>query len=219
MVKVTCVTPTIRPEGLKIIQECLEKQTFQEYEWLTEIGIPGKGHDLNAAFNRMIRRAQGELIVFIEDYNKFPPNALQKWWDIYQKYPNTLFTAPLGKVKNWDDKPSWDWRAWTDGKILSETMPSTWQTCELDWGAIPKKILLEIGGFDERLDAWWSCDNLAVGKLAYLKGYSFLNYFNNPAIVFDHDFHQKHPFRERWNPTAANEIIAEYTPETKLPYL
>src|ERR1035437_8527622 len=83
--KISVITPSIRCEGLKIVQQSLEKQTFQDFEWLTEIGIPGRGHDLNAAYNRMLRRAKGELIVSLQDFIKAPPQYLQKFWDAYQK--------------------------------------------------------------------------------------------------------------------------------------
>ena len=199
--------------------DSLKAQTFKNYEWLVDINTSGE-HDLNAAFNRLIKRSKGELIVFMEDWNKIPPDALEKWWQAYQEHPDTAFTAPLGKVDSYDDKnPRWDWRAWTGDKEVTPFMPSSWNTCELDWGAIPKKILYEIGGFDERLDAHWSMDNVAVGKLAELKGYKFLNFFGNPAIVFDHDKHSPHPFRSRYNPAKVNPIIDSYTKDTKLPYL
>lgn len=216
--KISVITPTIRPESLSLMRDCLKAQTFRDFEWLVDINVTGD-HDLNASFNKLIKRASGELIVFYEDWAKIPPDALHKWWDAYQKHPNNLFTAPLGKVKEWGDQPAWDWRAWTKDTTPTEFMPSSWNTCELDWGAIPKKILYEIGGFDERLDQWWSCDNLVIGKLAYLKGYSFLNYFGNPAIVWDHDFHVEHPFRKRFSPKEVNDIMVTYTPETRLPYL
>lgn len=218
--KITVVTPTIRTDGLKIVRESLLKQTFKDFEWLVDINVTGE-HDLNASFNKMIKQSKGELIVFCEDYNKLPPDALQKWWDAYQKHPDTLFTAPLGKVDNLMFNPpaKWDWRAWSKDEKIEDFMPSNWNTCELDWGAIPKKILLDIGGFEEKLDQWWSCDNLAIGKLAYLKGYKFMNYFGNPALVYDHDAFMIHPFRSKYNVEEVNKILDSYAPETTLPYL
>ena len=65
--KISVITPSIRPEGLKIVRECLLNQTFKDFEWLVDINWTGK-HDLNASFNRLIRRASGELIVFYQDY-------------------------------------------------------------------------------------------------------------------------------------------------------
>lgn len=217
--KISVITPTIRPESLKIMRDCLKAQTIKDFEWLVDINVTGE-HDLNASFNKLIKRAKGELIVFYEDFTKIPPDALEKWWKAYQEHPNVCWTAPLGKVSNLDftGDIKWDWRAWRND-ITGEYSDSSWNTCELDWGAIPKRILFEIGGFDERLDQWWSCDNLSVGKRAYLKGYGFKNYFKNPAIAFDHDAFIQHPFRERFNPKAVNIIMSGYTPDSRLSYL
>ena len=91
-IKITVVTPTIRPSGLEVMRESLKNQTFQDFEWLVEVNYSGK-HDLNAAFNKMIKRAEGELIVFYQDYTKIKKDGLQKFWDAYQKDKDTLFTA------------------------------------------------------------------------------------------------------------------------------
>jgi hypothetical protein len=218
--KISVITPTIRPESLSVMRDCLKQQTFKDFEWLVDINVTGQ-HDLNNSFNKLIRRSNGELVVFYEDYTKIPPNALEKWWKAYQEHPNVCWTAPLGKVKSLDftGDVRWDWRAWVNDNKVEDYRPSGWQTCELDWGAIPRKVLYEIGGFDERLDQWWSCDNLSLGKRAYLKGYEFKNFFANPALAYDHDAFIEHPFRSRYNPKEVNEIMASYTPETKLPYL
>lgn len=172
-----------------------------------EINTTNK-HDLNLAFNKMISRAKGELIVFYEDFTKIDPDGLQKFWDAYQQNPDTCFTAPVGKVLSFDETPRYDWRAHTE--------ECDWARCELDWGAIPKKILLNIGGFDERLDQWWSFDNVSVGKRAQLLGYKFKNLIDNKAVAIDHDKIMEHPFREKYCPTEVNKILAEYELHPKL---
>lgn len=154
MYKISVVSPTIRPRGLEPIRESLLNQTFTEFEWLTEVGLDK--HDLNAAFNRMIKRASGELIVFAEDFMKFPPDYLQKFWDAYQLDPNVFWTAPVGKTLDWKEI-KWDWRGYSDA------VDTTYNCWEIDSGAAPKKALYDIGGFDEELDQFWSCDNVSVG--------------------------------------------------------
>lgn len=201
MTKISVVTPSIRPSGLEVVRNSLTKQSFQDFEWLVEINTTGE-HDLNAAFNKMLKRAEGDLIVFYQDYIKIEEDALQKFWEFHVEHPDTLFTAPVGKVVNWGDNPVFDWR--------TETTEISWNQCELDWGAIPKKILDEIGGFDERLDEWWSFDNVSVGKRAQLCGYKFACLPEVKAIALDHDFHMKHPFREKYNPSAVNQILNSY---------
>ena len=216
--KISVITPTIRPESLNIMQEALKAQTFKDFEWLVDINVTGE-HDLNASFNKLIKRAKGELIVFYEDYTKIIPDGLERFWKAYKEHPDTCFTAPLGKVDKFGDSPRWDWRVYKQNTSQTDYTDCSWNTCELDWGAIPKHILEAIGGFDERLDQWWSCDNLSVGKRAHLLGYKFLCVFTNPAVAIDHDKVIKHPFRERFNPREVNIVMEEYNTNPKLDYL
>ena len=208
---ISVITPSIRPEGLKIVQDCLRQQTFQDFEWLVEIGIPPK-HDLNASFNRMINRAKGDLLVFYQDFIKIQDDGLELFWNEYQKDKNTCFTAPVGKVDDFADETArWDWRNYTE--------ECSWTSCELDWGAIPLHVLKAIGGFDERLDAWWSMDNVSVGKRADILGYKFKNVINNKSVALDHDKKEQHPFRERYNPPEVNKILNEYELHPKLDFV
>lgn len=211
--RISVVTPSIRPEGLKVTQMCLQGQSFTDFEWLVDIGIPPK-HDLNASYNRMLRRAQGTLIVSLQDYIKVPPDYLQRMWSAHILNPDTFITAPVGKVNNLDfDPPArWDWRAYEDAK-------PDWKCWEIDSGAAPKEALYAVGGFDEELDKWWSFDNYSVGRRAHLAGYKFMNLFSNPAIAYDHDAFIKHPFRERFRPALVNLRVDEYEENYKLPYL
>ena len=219
-IKISVICPTIRPRGLEIIQECLAKQTFQEFEFLVEVGIPERGHDLNAAFNRMIRRAKGELLVFWQDYVKAPDDALEKWWKAYQKHQDTLMTAPLGKVDNYGDKEiRWDWRAWKQNEKQTDFTDCLPRSFEIDWGAAPKKAIYDIGGFDEEADFHWSGDNVLVAIRADMKGWKFACFFTNPAIVWDHDAHMKHPFRERYNTNFLNDRINAYKAGLEVDYL
>lgn len=214
--KISVLTPSIRPEGLKITQEGLARQSFKDFEWLQEVSIPGNGHDLNAAYNRMLRRARGELIVSLQDFIKIPEDYLQKFWDCYQEHPRAFITAPVGKVDNLDYTPpaKWDWRAYAD-----VTRPK-WDCWEIDSGAAPLEALKAIGGFDEVLDQWWSFDNVSVGKRAELAGYEFFNLFNNPSIAYDHDVFIKHPFRGNERPLKVKLRMEQYEePGFDLPFI
>jgi hypothetical protein len=192
--KISVLTPSIRPLGLEIVRTSLLKQNFSDFEWLTEIGL-GK-HDLNSAYNRMLRRARGELVISLQDYILVRPNFLTKWWDAYKKHPKAFITAPVGKVDNlnYSGEIKWDWRAYRNDENAN-IRPCEWNTWEIDNGAAPLAALKEIGGFDEALDGHWSADNVNVGKRAQLAGYEFLCLFNNPALAYNHDKFIEHPFR------------------------
>lgn len=200
------------------MRDTLKAQTFKDFEWLVDINVTGE-HDLNAAFNKLIKRAKGELIVFLEDYTRILPDGLERFWKAYQDHPNTLFTAPLGKVDEWNGPVRWDWRAMKQNKDQTDYTECRWQTCELDWGAIPKAILYDIGGFDEELDKHWSCDNVNVGCRANLKGYHFKCVFTNPAVAIDHDKKMAHPFRDRFKPEFNNSRMNDFESGFEIDYL
>lgn len=212
--KISICTPSIRPEGLKILQKSLEQQTFTDFEWLTEIGVPGKGHDLNSAYNRMLSRARGELVVSMQDFIKAPPDYLQKFWDAYQKDKNVFYTAPVGKVDTLDytGPIKWDWRA------HQGTNP-TWSHWEIDSACAPLSALKEVGGFDEEMDGHWSCDNLNIMFRADMVGYKVANLFDNPVIVYDHDAHMPHPFRKDFDPEFNRQRMALFELGLKLHYV
>lgn len=212
--KISVITVSIRPEGLDIIQKGLSFQTEPDFEWIVELGIPSKGHDLNKAYNRAIKRAKGELIISLQDYIKITPQYLEKFWRAYKENPKTFFTAPVGKIDNLEYKgsPRWDWRAYSDAKPI-------WNCWEIDSAACPKVALFEIGGFDEELDGHWSSDNVSVGYRAYLAGYKFMNLFNNPAVAYNHDAFMEHPFRKEFDPDFNNERMTLFTAGEKIDFL
>lgn len=220
--KISVLTPSIRMGGLNIVQKGLEKQTFpnDSFEWLTELGLVSQGHSLNSAYNRMLRRAKGELVVSLQDYMLIRPDYLQKWWDAYQANPNAFMTAPVGKVDdlNYSSQPQWDWRAFRNDENAS-IRPCEWDCWEIDNGAAPIAALKQIGGFDEALDGHWSADNVNVGCRAQLAGYEFKCLFDNPALAYNHDLHIKHPFRDSFDGILNTKRMAMFRGGMILPAL
>jgi hypothetical protein len=212
MVKISVITPSIRPKGLEITQKCLKEQSFTDFEWHVELGL-GTKHDFNQAMNRMIRRSTGELIVILQDYIKIEPDALQKCWDLYQNNKQAFVTFPVGKSKTLEfDNPQWDWRKSPDSEM-------DWQKWEIDFGMCSKEALYNIGGFDEELDRYWSFDNVNVGYRAFLAGYFFLKDITNCAIAYDHDSFIEHPFRKNYNPTFHNNRLSQFESGKKIDFL
>lgn len=209
--RISVLTPSIRPEGLKVIQESLAQQTLQDFEWLTEISIPERGHDLNAAYNRMLRRAKGELIVSYQDWIKIEPDGLQQFWDAYTENPDTFFTAPVGKTLDWETIV-WDWR------FVPEAKPD-WRAWEIDWACAPLKALKAVGGFDEELDQFWTFDNVNLGCRAEIAGYRFSHLPNNRAVAFDHNKTTPHPFSKNINADFHNYRLNQFRRGVKIDYL
>lgn len=184
MISISVITPTIRPEGLKVVSDSLKKQTFKDFEWLIEVNVSGVP-DLNKAMNRMIRRAQGDLIVSVQDFLELPEDGLEKFWEAHLLNSRAFFTAPVGITHDWKNI-KWDWR------IQKEKC--SWQEWEIDWGATPRQALIKMGGFDENLDEYWGFDNVNVALRAELHNYDFVCLKDNKAIAYDHNKDMKHPF-------------------------
>lgn len=214
-IKISVISCSIRPKGLEITQKCLSSQTFQDFEWLVELStIKKTGSDLNAALNRGLKRAKGELIVFLQDYIQIKQSGLQRFWDAYQKYSSCAFTAPVGKVNSFGDKPKWDWR-----KKKKKYEKLNWAEWEIDWASCPMRYLEHIGGFDESLDEFWGFDNCVGGKKLELADCAIRCLPDNPAIAIDHNKFIDHPYQERRNPTFYNNLIRKYEMGYKKNYL
>lgn len=209
--RISILTPTIRPDGLKRVRDSLLKQTEKDFEWLVEINSTGEV-DLNAVINKMLKRAQGELIVFLQDYISIEPDGLEKFWKAYKKNPKVFYTAPVGKIRTpLQREPQFDWRKHRDY--------AGWQEWEIDWGSAPKKALFEIGGFDEALDEYWGFDNCVVALKAKLADYTFACLQDNVAIAIDHDATMDHPFRHLRNPDFYNSRLDQIKKGLNLNYL
>jgi hypothetical protein len=198
MPKISVVTMTCRPQGLEAVRNALLKQTMpaDEWEWLVDINWTGKV-DFNKASNRLIQRAKGELVVFVQDYVEIEPDALQKLWEAYQKVP-AFFTCP---VTHYDDKNErTDWRQNKIGAI-------GWDEWEIDFGAAPREALIATGGFDEELDKYWGYDNLSVGLRAEMQGNKFFNLPYIKARAWDHNKNVKHEFRHLQNVDFSNQRL------------
>lgn len=187
--KISVITPSIRPRGLDSVQRCLEKQTFQNFEWLVEIGLPSRGCDLSAAMNRMIKRAKGELLVFYQDYMEIPNDGLQRFWDNYKKLPKYCITSPKGVRNHKTGDVKWDYRTYGEPRTAE---PATY---EIDWASAPTQAFYDIGGFDETFDQGWSWDSANAGIRLNKAGWIIAIDPLNKAIAEDHDAFIKHPFR------------------------
>lgn len=178
------LTPSIRPQHLHITQKCLENQTYQRFEWITEIGLRNRGNTLAQDMNKMLRRARGEKIVMLQDCIQIDRDALER----IDKLPNDFFTFPVGKVSEFGHDPLWDWRTIESRELA----PEYW---EADYAAAPRQAFFEIGGYDETFDEGWSWDNVEVAYRAKVAGYRFYVDRNIRGIALDHDAQEPHPWR------------------------
>lgn len=176
--KFSVLTPSIRPQFLDITQRCLESQTFQDFEWLTEIGLPSRGFTLPSDFNKMLKRANGNTIIFLQDCITIPDNALE---NIAKLDGNVSYTFPVRHG-------TWDWRNSRNGEI----QPNEW---EIDLAAAPIQMFFDVGGFDEDFCKGWSWENVEIAWRASNAGHKFEVSQMTFGEALDHDKMVKHPFR------------------------
>lgn len=116
--RISVITVTKRPGSIDITWASLERQTFQDFEWilcdelyewrrkevaeyvndprLLHIASPIDDRDLwnlNKASNEALRHCRGELVVWLQDYIWSPHDGLQKFWDIYRALGPHLVTG------------------------------------------------------------------------------------------------------------------------------
>lgn len=174
--------------------------------------------NLAHADNEGFRACTGELVVCLQDYIWIGPEGLQKYWEVYQDYPDGLVTGigdqysqpwPTvrnGKVTAFDEpytrRP--EQMSWRDPRrdehpetSFSECQPVSW---ELNWASIPSKVVKEVGGMDEHFDyegfAW---DNTYIAAKAQMLGHKIYLDKSNECMGFNHD--------EWWpNPLKVNRV-------------
>ena len=111
--KITVMTPSVRPEGLEIVRQSLEKQDFpkEDFEWVVCTPAPfppifdtvsmaggvrsrwieerpkreGDFYNLTKAFNDVFKNAEGELCIMAVDLIWFPADTLTNFWNHYEE--------------------------------------------------------------------------------------------------------------------------------------
>jgi hypothetical protein len=209
--KISVLTPSIRPQYLDITQKSLEKQTYTDFEWLVEVGLHGQGFTMPQDMNKMLRRAKGDIIVSLQDCIEIPADALAYVASL--DHEKKAYTYPVSKNGKFD---------WRKARPDIDPSPLTGNMWEIDFASAPKSLFFDIGGFDERYSEGWSFDNVEVGWRAAAAGYTFYADNKTQGNAIDHDALVEHPHRsslpfnaQRSQETARNAERGMY----KLSYL
>lgn len=199
-IKISIITPSIRPAGVELVDTALARQTFKNFEWLIcgplgaaelfnknieyskhkYLGNPplkeGMYWDLNFSYNRLIKESAGELIISWQDYTFADADALEKFWFHYQNEPKTLVSAVGNKYR--EVYPERKEQLWQDPRERNDLgMFYSVYPQDIEWNlcSVPKQALYDIGGFDEGLDfVGFGMDGYQVNhRLDDLGGYDF----------------------------------------------
>ena len=196
---ISVITPTIRPQGLELVERALDRQTLDDFEWL--VGSPsnpkrgiwvkddfkGGVWSLNRIYNKLISKASGDLLVSWQDYTFANPEALEKFWYWYQENPRGVVTGVGGKYKNDNfNRKVWkDPRERTDLGTFYECYPND---IEFNFCSIPRQAMYDIGGFDEKMDfLGFGMDGISVVHRLDELGYKFYIDQTNKSYSLIHD--------------------------------
>jgi len=166
MLKISCITPSIRPEMLEIVERCLSRQTLQSYQWIVVspknykfgewVQDPprkeGDFYGLNKAWNAGLKRAEGKLFVSIVDGLWFPPYLLERLWQYYERDPMSCIGGvghQYSRIEN--NKP--EGLVWQDPRVRSDTTFWEISPIDMEWciASIPMKAIQNVGGIDANI--------------------------------------------------------------------
>jgi hypothetical protein len=223
MTKISVITPTVREEGLYLVEKALKRQSFRDFEWIIEkpIGKTPKNcvWTLNRDYNRAIKKAQGELIVSWQDYTFAKPDALEKYWYYYEKEPKTIISGVGNKYQ--DDH--WTVKTWQDPRERDDQ--GTYYECffndiEGNFCSISKTAFYDIGGFDESLDRYYGMDFFSVlDRLNMVGGWNFKLDQSNKSFSLEHGRLNSQWDALNWLGDRYNKKRLEYIDNPVLPYL
>ena len=199
MLKITVVSPSVRPDQIEIVARCLKRQTLKDFEWL--IGIPQRrfvefdreiGHEpifmsiieepsrrtgdyynLNKCWNSLFRQSKGKLIVSIVDGLWFPPDTLERLWEHYEADPKSCITTighQYDRIEN--GKP--EHLVWRDPRARTD-LGSFYEVAhtemELCVASFPRQATVDVGGVDEYFDRFAALSEKEMMARMYKAGY------------------------------------------------
>jgi GT2 family glycosyltransferase len=168
---ISIVTPSTREYMLPIIERCLKRQDFTDFEWIVTTpkdfkevkpdlllkDPPKKEGDfytLCKGWNQAFAHAKGELIVSLQDGIWFPPDTLSKFWFHYKRNPRSLVGAIGHQYEGFDEYGKPLNKVWHDPRAKNNTSFEDVPPSEIEFTlcSIPKEALNECGGIDEEYD-------------------------------------------------------------------
>jgi hypothetical protein len=222
---ISIITPSTRNDMLPIVEKCLKRQDFTDFEWIVVSPVKittvlptlllqdppralGDFWSLCRGWNLAYSKAKGELIVNIQDGIHFPPDILSKFWFHYKNKPRILVSAIGHQYDSIDERGVPSNKVWHDprsktGISFEEVPPSE---MEMVMCSIPRQALIECGGIDEEYD---TCNGAQEKEMCWR-----LNKMNWDFYI-DHTIEYKaikHPrLTENWDDVYKNKTTPLFT--------
>lgn len=186
--KISVITPSVRPEGLDMVRSCLNRQTFKDWEWIVvspfeykeAIWVPeppkpeGYNYNLNRAWNTSFKKARGELFVSIVDMMWFDPETLENLWYHYH-FDKMQCIGGVGHhyEYEWGGRP--ESLVWTDPRVRGQEQ--FYQISPIDFelclASIPLQAIHAVGGMDEVFDQYAAMSEKELCARIEKLGYTF----------------------------------------------
>lgn len=170
-----------------------------QYIWKPKRNVQ-RMYGLSSANNVAIKHAKGELIVWLQDFVLMPEDGVERLVDLYRHHPYD-FLAPVDyyyKPKIKPDTTSEDWfngRLDVVGPLLRKNIRAkrlgiryseTVTDLELNYAAIPKKLLTDLNGFWEFYDEALGFDDTEIVYRGFELGARLVIDDTNIAKCIDH---------------------------------
>jgi glycosyltransferase involved in cell wall biosynthesis len=134
------------------------------------------------------KNSQGELLVYLQDFILIPENGIEKLVSLYQHHPKAIL-APVDEYYYAKDPNRKNLEDWWDGdtniiekfswrnvriQYLGIRKSDNPMDFEMNYGAIPRKIMDDLNGFWEFFDNGLGYDNTELALRALERGYYVL---------------------------------------------
>ncbi len=199
--KISIISPTIRLEGLEIVEKGLKRQSIGYDEWLVGSAIKplisepkwvkcsfkGGYWDLNRSMNLLIKESVGDLIVSVQDYTFINPEALEKFAFYYERNPKSIISGIGDKYD--EVYPVVGGRNWIDPRRTKGGFREVeFNMIEGNFCAFPKQAFIDVGGFDESLDfKGFGLDFYSLlDRIDIMGGYKFYLDETNESFSLNH---------------------------------
>jgi len=187
---IAILTPTVRLEGLELVDKALQRQSDKEFMWYicspeapnmktTFVWVKdnpvkkGNVWTLNEAYNRLFDAARESTFISWQDHTFAKPDTVAKFKAHLKHEPETFVTAVGNKYQ--DD--SWMVETWRDPRMRDDQ--GSFYQCypnDIEWNlcAGPCQAIAEVGGFDEYMDKFFGLDAFSVmQRIEEMGGYDF----------------------------------------------
>ncbi len=183
-----------------VMDKYCKKWEIENYQYIRHTPEVRRKFALASANNAGIRASKGELLIWLQDFVLIPNDGIERIVDLYRHHPYD-FIAPVDTRLVPSIKPDTDNEDWFNGKLdipgeivyknirmknkgirYSDTVTDL----ELNYGAIPKKLLEDLNGFWEFYDDALGYDDTEIVYRGFELGARLVVDDTNAATCIDH---------------------------------